>query len=83
MMTLLAATLLFAVAISQIIWGLFLALCAVALVGAIWWVFRFLVKTWELPSIVQKIGDTVFVLAALGLVILIVLSMANPDAIRW
>lgn len=75
--------LLAAAAISEIIWGLFLALIAVAVVGAIWWVFRYLVKTWELPAIVQKIGDTVFVLAALGLLILVVLSIANPDAIRW
>lgn len=78
MMTLLAA-----VVISDVLWGLFLALVAVALVGAIWWVFRYLVKTWELPPMVQKIGDTVFVLAALGLLILVVLSIANPDGIRW
>lgn len=76
-------TLLAAVAISGILWGLFYALCALALVGAMWWVFRYLVKIWELPPITLKIGDTLFVLVALGLLILVVLSIANPDAIRW
>lgn len=72
-----------AVAISEILWGLFLLLCVVAVFGAIWWGFHYIARTWELPPMAFKVGDTVLVLAGIGVLIIIILMLANGGSIQW